>query len=201
MFFSPWKTSFRLLDTSSTPLETSLFYRGFLGFSWYLSTNSPIHWAKFLFSLFAWQKLNTSLIHRSSLAIDTSSIPLNLSRFCSRYILDLSRWLILYILEVCLFHAWSYIFSLNPNLFFSPKSLFPSRIQPLPSLNPLVSVLNLFFFSFFLHFMHLNLGFQVFGKFLGFLSFCEIFLVGFCWYVITCSCIAFSIIITMFHAF
>ena len=59
------------------------------------------------------------------------------------------------------------LFSLDPNFFFSPKSFLPSRFWPNPSFFHFVSALNLFFFSIFMHFMHLDLGFQVFGKNLG----------------------------------
>ena len=45
-------------------------------------------------------------------------------------------------------------FSLDPILFFSQKSLFPSRFQPCPSIHSLASVLNIIFSPSFMHFMH-----------------------------------------------
>ena len=129
--------------------------------------------------------LDTSSIYWNLFVINTSLIPLNLSKFCSWYLFDLSRYislslsLSLYIyiyIYICLrsnpvllklkYLDLSLLF-LNPNHFFSLKTFSHSRFQPNPSLNPLVSVLNLFHLSFFMHFMHLDLGFQVFGKNLG----------------------------------
>ena len=78
-------------DSSSISLHTSFFYRSFFGFSRYLLIHSLIHRAKFLISLFARLKLNTYLIHRSSFAIGTSSIPFNLSRICSLNLLIYPR--------------------------------------------------------------------------------------------------------------
>ena len=146
--------------------------------------------------------LDTSLIYREFFAIDTSSISLDLSSFCSRYLLDLSRCVFLYISEVQpnfaqtqISQSLSLLFWTKPFLF--TKNLFHSRFQPNPSLILLVRVLNTIFFSFFMHFMHFRPRFSLFGKFFGFLSFLWNFWVGFCWFVLTCSCIALSSIIIM----
>ena len=138
--------------------------------------------------------LNTFSIYWDLFAVDTSSIPLDLSRICSWYLLDLSRcvfyiYIYIYISEVQHGFAQTQIsqslslFSLNLNHFFSLKTFSHSSFQPNPSLNPLVSVLNLFSLSFFMHFKHLDPGFQVLGKFLGFWVICKNFGLG----VLICS--------------
>ena len=128
--------------------------------------------------------LDTSSIYQDLFAVDTSSIPLNLSRFCFQYLLDLSNWVFYIYLKFNPNHfKFNYLdtsfFSFDPNLYFSPKSFFQSLFQPLSSFNSLISGLNPFFFSFLILFMHLDLGFQAFGKILGFWVFlCEIFGLG-----------------------
>ena len=73
--------------------------------------------------------------------------------------------------------------SFDPRPFFSLKSFFPFHFRPHPSLLHLVSALDLSFFSFFMYFMHVDLGFQgFFFFFLGnlmFLCFCQNFWDGF----------------------
>ena len=60
-----------------------------------------------------------------------------------------------------------FLFSLDPNLCSSLKSFFPFLFRPLPSFNPSVSGLYLFFSSSFMQFLHLDLDFLSFfgGKF------------------------------------
>ena len=167
------------LNSYLIPLNTSLFYRGFLGFSRYLLTHSLIHRAMFLNFLFSRQKLDVFLDTSKSLAINTSSIPLDLSRFCSRHLLiqrclDTHTHTHTHTLEVrpSSFHTQIslslslFLFSLDRNLFFSSKSSTLSRFQPIPSSNLLVSVLKLFYFFFLMHFVTQVLDF--FGKFVVF---------------------------------
>ena len=91
--FPPWKTLFlyarKWLDRSLIPLNTSFFYRGFLGFSRYLSTHSPINRAKFLNSLSSRYLLNTYLNTSKFLADDTSWYVELLFSTALRYLLDL----------------------------------------------------------------------------------------------------------------
>ena len=195
VIFSFLKTLFlasrQLLDTSSTTsrqkLDTYLFYRDFQVCSRHLLTDSSIYLANFLELLSAQQLLDTSSIYRDLFAIDTSSIPLHLSRINCQYLLNTSSIyratffyiqlrfdLILFILK----HLDTSLFSLNPNTHFSTISLFPSRFRPYPSFNFFVSVLSPLFFTFFMHFMHLDLGFLVLGKFWGFCVFAKILGMG-----------------------
>ena len=148
--------------------------------------------------------LDTSSIYWEPFLVNTSSIPLDLSSFCSRYLLIPSRSIEIFYIYLR-FDSNHFkikyldisLFSLDPNHHFSLTSFFPSYFQPLLSFNPPVSGLNLFFFSFLIHFMHLNLGFQAFGKIFGFLNFLWNLWVRCCWFVLTCLCIAFSSIIIM----
>ena len=123
-------------------LDTSLFYQKFLGFSRYPSINILIHRAFFLKSLSARSKLDTSSIYQRCFAVDTSSIPLNLSSFCSWHLLDtfsIYRGVCFYIylrLDPILFslkHFDPSLLSLNPNPIFSPKTFFPSQFWTFPS--------------------------------------------------------------------
>ena len=117
-------------------------------------------------------------LYKLDRSLDTSSTPLDLSRFCSRHLLDIiliCRDVQIYIYSrVIRFHSISNtdtsLFSLDPNLSFSQKSFFPSRFRPIPSFNSLVCALNLLFLSFL---MLLDLGFfESFGKF-GVLEFLQ----------------------------
>ena len=73
--------------------------------------------------------------------------------------------------------SWSLsLFSLYPNLTFSPKTFLPSSFRPNPNIFHLVSALNFFIFPFLMHFMHLNLGFQVFWERFGVFVFLTKFL-------------------------
>ena len=103
---------------------------------------------------------------------------LHLSRFCSRHLLDtysIYRDAYFYIYLrfdlVCssLKYFDHFLFSLDPNTFYSQNPLYPSRFRPYPSLNPLASALSS---SFSLSFMHLDLGFRFWENLLGFLCFC-----------------------------
>ena len=104
---------------------------------------------------FARQMLDTSSIYQDHFAINTSSIPIDLSRFCSRQVLDTFSiyratfyiYIYIYLRSDPVLLKIKYLdlslFSLDPNLIFSPKSFSHSRFRPNPSLNPLVSVLYL----------------------------------------------------------
>ena len=89
-------------------------------------------------------------------------------------------------------HLDTFLFSLDPNTYFSPISFFPLIFQPYPSFNFLVSVLNPLFFTFFMHFMHLDLGFLVLENF-GVFVFLLNFLGWVLFIVITCSWITFYV--------
>ena len=132
--------------------------------------------------------LDISSIYQDLFAVNNSSIPLDLLRFCSRYLLNtysiLSRsielryiyiYLSIYLkFDPVLFKLKYFdlsFSSLDPNTFFSPKPFSHSKSQPNPNLNPLVSVLNLFLFSLFMHFMHFRPRFSFFGKIFGYLNY------------------------------
>ena len=139
--------------------------------------------------------LDTSLIYQDLFVVDTSFIPLDLSRFCSQYLLD--TFSIYQTIFFCIYLKFDpillilkslslslslslFLFPLDPNHFLSPKTFPYSRFWPNPSLNPLISVLNLFPFSFF---MHLTWGF----KFLGIFWVFELFVNFLGWVLIICS--------------
>ena len=148
-------------------LDTSLFYRDFWVSSRYLLIDSPIHWAKF-FEVYVSSKASRYLSIYRPFVLDRSSIPSWSIKLCFLYILlrsDLVLNLFKY-LDLSLF-------SLDLNTFFSPNSLLPSSFQPNPSLLYLASVLDLFFFPFFMNFMHSCDQDFSFGKILGFLWFCQ----------------------------
>ena len=118
------------LDSYSIPLDISLFYRGFL-FSRYLSTHSPIHWTIFLNSLFDRHLLDTYLNSSKFLAINTSRYIELLFSTPSRYQLDQSRYLILYILKGQLDFVLTqtlryYSLHSRSKTFFFTKTLLPS---------------------------------------------------------------------------
>ena len=128
--FSPLQNHvYVLLNTSLTNVSILARHKPLLsrfsGFSQYLSTHSPIHQAKFL------NFLSTRYIE-----VFLPSTPLDLLRFCSRHLLNTSSiyW------EACFYiylrfepvhfhlkHFNTFLFSLDPNPFFSQKSFFPSR--------------------------------------------------------------------------
>jgi len=162
-----------LLNRSLIHLDTSLFYWSFFSFSRYLSIDSTIHRAIFLNSLFTWW-ISWHLLNRSKfLAVDTFRSIETLFTILYRYLsIYWDAWFYIYSRFDPIHFSFKYfdlsLFSLDPNITFSQKSFFSLSFQPLPSLNPLVSGLNLFFFSFFMHFRP---RFWVSGNFLGFLCF------------------------------
>ena len=104
--------------------------------------------------------LSKSFFHQ--FLLDTSRSIEFLFSIEARYLLDISSYIFLYIyiyMRFDLIHfKLKYLdtshFSLDPILFFSQKSLFPSRFQPCPSIHSLASVLNIIFSPSFMHFMH-----------------------------------------------
>ena len=156
--------SLALSTNSSIPPRYKPLLLRFLGFSWYLSIDSPIHRAKFfvvfVYSIaFRYLPHSIKIFYRRYLLNSSRSIELLFS-IEARYLLDLS---------ICIFYIYSEVwpnfepfqiswslslFSLDLKTLFSPKTLSHSRFRPNPSLNPLVSVLNLPFLLFFMHFMH-----------------------------------------------
>ena len=134
-----------------------------LGFSWYLLIDSPIHQAKFFVvfvCLIAFRYLPHSIkIFYYQYLFDTSwSIELLFS-IEAWYLLDLLSYVFYIYSEFNpVLNHFKYLdlslFSLDLKTLFSPKTFSHSRFRPNPSLNPLVSVLNLPFLLFFMYFMH-----------------------------------------------
>ena len=96
--------------------------------------------------------------------------------------------------------------SFDPRPFFSLKSFFPFHFRLHPSLLHLVSALDLSFFSFFMYFMHVDLGFKVFffgggGGTWCFCVFVKNFGMGFGNLILHAYALHYMFIITMFHAF
>ena len=168
-----------LLDTSS-----SIKISGFL-----LDTSRQIAQSmkpNSLKSLSTRQLLDTFLNLSRSFIVDTSSIPLDISRFCSQQKLNTSSIyrdaFSIYTLRfnpiLCIIKYLDLsLFSLDPKTFFSLKFFFPLHFRPNPSSISLVSALNLSFS----HSSCILLAFRPrFSRFLGFLCFCQILWDGFC---------------------
>ena len=135
-------------------------------------------------------------------AVDTSSISLDLSSYVlykyywgpTRFWTTSNIWISLS------------LSTFDPRPFFSLKSFFPFHFRLHPSLLHLVSALDLSFFSFFMYFMHVDLGFKVFffgggGGTWCFCVFVKIFGMGFGNLILHAYALHYMFIITMFHAF
>ena len=135
------------------------------------------------------------------LAVDTSLIPLDLSSYVLyKYFWGRTQFWTTSNIWISLSLSF-----FDPRPFFSLKSFFPFHFRPNPSLLHLVSALDLSFFSFFMYFMHVDLGFKVFfsggGGTWCFCVFVKIFGMGFGNLILHAYALHSMFIITMFHAF
>ena len=148
------------LDSFSTPPRHLAIYRAFQLLLTVISIASRM--IELLYSLLCW------IVPRQIL---NSCIYWNLyARHLSTPLFVEIYWTPIYMFNVIRFSLFSISLSTNPSLhlpdtLFSIKTINPRDFQTLLASNHLVCSL---FFSFFMHFMHLDLGFGIFEKFYGF---------------------------------